>query len=129
MIAALAKRWHGRSDHDSGRSGGGARRAGEPRRARAEVDAGVSEGGARAACRPSVHPRVARARQRAQACREPPGGPQGDPKTSGCRPAVRDVVDASVLVAATVDAGAEGSWAERVLAQGKDRKTSCRERV
>jgi len=30
---------------------------------------------------------------------------------------VSAVVDASVLVAATVDAGAEGSWAERVLAQ------------
>jgi len=30
---------------------------------------------------------------------------------------VSAVVDASVLVAATVDAGAEGSWAERVLAE------------
>ena len=28
------------------------------------------------------------------------------------------VVDASVLVAATVDSGAEGAWAERVLEQG-----------
>jgi predicted nucleic acid-binding protein len=31
---------------------------------------------------------------------------------------VSAVIDASVLVAATTDAGAEGAWAERVLAEG-----------
>jgi predicted nucleic acid-binding protein len=39
------------------------------------------------------------------------------------------VVDASVLVAATADAGSEGTWAESVLAQGDPLRRLERERI
>src|SRR6185369_15706067 len=73
---------------------------------------------ARADRRAPGDPRLAARRPRAEATCGHPREPPRPPAPAGRRPAMSAVVDASVLVAATVDGGRDGAWAEEVIDAG-----------
>lgn len=83
-----------------------------------EVHAGVSASRIETFGRSAVGGCLAGASAQAKAGIADPCLFQADTECARRRPAVSAVVDASVLVAALVDSGPRGDWAERILAAG-----------
>ena len=118
MQSMASHRYCERADYDSGRTGRRPRRTRVAGGSAAKIDAGVSPSGTRTADLATLLGRLARFRSRAQGRRWPPGPCAGNFVSPRRRSAMSAVVDASVLVAVTTDAGKRGVWAEGVIAKG-----------
>ena len=118
MLSLRVKYIHASTDHDKGRTRRSTRQAGGACSLAASIDAGIPPLRVGAARRASVDQRVAPERSPAQGSRGISRLRLQHPSSPRSRPVVKAVVDASVLVAALVDAGHEGLWAESAVAEG-----------